>query len=76
MNNLDTIGKRAAHAIRQRAREKHIPHWQESASLGIHQTTMEGWERRKYCPSAYWLQQLALAGYDVVWILTGEEKNE
>ena len=67
-----TIGQRAARMIRETAQIEGIKVSEELKMLGATRKTFGDWESRGLDPSAYWLQQLALAGYDVFWILTGE----
>lgn len=71
---MDNIGKRAAEAILQRVGG----HRSMDAELDRLKLTRQGfyqWETGKHTPSGKMLQKLALAGYDVHWILTGERKN-
>lgn len=68
---METIGKRAATAIRERAKQNGAKLEQESLKVDVSRKVMNDWETKNRNPSAYFLQQMALAGYDVVWILTG-----
>lgn len=72
---MENIGKRAAKAIRERAKQNGTKLGQESLKVDVSRKVMNDWEKRNRNPSAYFLQQMALAGYDVIWILTGVEKN-
>ena len=72
---MENIGKRAAMAIRERAKQNGTKIGAESLKVDVSRKTMNDWEKRNMNPSAYFLQQMAFAGYDVVWILTGEERN-
>ena len=68
-----TIGERAARAIKSRANQNKTSIVQECAALGVTRKIMFDWEKNGRNPSAYWLQQMALSGYDVIYILTGKE---
>ncbi len=72
---MENIGKRAAKAIRERAKQNGTKLGEESYKVDVSRKAMNDREKRKRNPSAYFLQQMALAGYDVVWILTGQEAN-
>ena len=69
-----TIGERAAKEITKRAFMKGIASYKEAENMGITSCMLSGW-RMKYNPSAYYLRQMALAGYDVIYILTGEKNG-
>ena len=68
-----TIGQMMALALEKRAKEKGITSKQECENLSIPYETFLDWRKRILCPSSYYLKRLALAGYDVIWILTGKE---
>lgn len=68
-----TVGQRAAMAIKRRAASVGVSPEKIMIDMGSCRKTLNDWDRRDLNPSAYWLQQLALNGYDVYWILTGEE---
>ena len=70
-----TIGQRMAQALENRAKENGITSKQECEKLNIPYDTFRDWHKRSVCPSTYYLRKLALAGYDVYWILTGERKK-
>ena len=70
---MDSIGKRAAYAIRGRCVQERTRLFRELGKLDIPYTNFNSWEGGKNAPNAYYLQKLALAGYDVFWILTGEK---
>ncbi len=72
MNNL-TIGNRAAEEIKKQAMKNGTSLHKEGAKIGVASTILTSWKRNTN-PSAYFLQQMALAGYDVIYILTGEKK--
>lgn len=72
---MENIGKRAAQAIRERAKKNGTKLEEESMKLYVSRKVMNDWERRNRNPSAYFLQQMALSGYDVYWVLTGLEGN-
>ena len=71
---METIGQRAAKEIKKRARQNGIATSKEAKKLGITSPILTRW-RDNGNPSAYWLQQMALAGYDVIYILTGVKDN-
>lgn len=66
-----TIGQRAALAIRRRVRFGKVK--PELDRLTIPTGSYERWKLGKGDPQSYWLQQMAFAGYDIHWILTGEQ---
>ncbi len=70
-----TIGERAVQAIRDRTKKNQTTQELECAKLGISSRVFFGWEKQGINPSAYFLQQMALAGYDVIWILTGGKED-
>ena len=70
-----TIGQRAVKAIDKKAEEYGITAMLECAQMGIDMGTYRGWKNSRYEPSAFFLKQMALAGYDVFWILTGRKEN-
>lgn len=72
---MENIGKRAAQAIRERSKENGTKLEEESMKLYVSRKVMNNWELRNRNPSAFFLQQMALAGYDVFLILTGREGN-
>lgn len=69
-----TIGERAVRAIYDRAEKNNTTVLIECAILGLNESVFRDWAKR-YNPSAFYLQQMALQGYDVFWILTGERKD-
>ena len=71
---METIGNRAYKEIKKRARENRIAPYKEAAKLGMDSRSMTDWKQNKN-PSAYYLQQMCLAGYDVIYILTGERSS-
>lgn len=71
----DTIGRRLVQAIQDRAEKNGTKKNAEAAKLGISRVDIYRWEHTNINPQAYFLQQAALAGYDVYWILTGKEKR-
>ena len=67
------IGGRAVQAIKRRCpNPKKVD--EELAKLDIPKHTYNNWITRGYNPSAYYLQQMALQGYDIYYILTGGKK--
>lgn len=73
---MGDIGRRAAQAIEERAKANGHKLTEELSALGMYAKTKGDWKKREIDPSAYWLQQLALAGFDVMWILTGKSDME
>ena len=72
---MESIGERAAQAIRERASQNGTRLEEELKKLGILKKSFEVWECGRFSPSAYFLQQMALAGYDVLYILTGAQEE-
>ena len=70
-----TIGQMMALALERRAEEKGITVKEECENLSIPYETYRDWNKRILCPSTFYLKRLALAGYDVMWILTGKENG-
>lgn len=68
-----TVGQRAALAIKRRVRHGRVK--PELDRLTIPNGSYERWKLGKSDPQSFWLQQLALAGYDVHWILTGQKQT-
>lgn len=66
-----SIGERAVQAIREMAAKRNVTPAAECSRLGTNRKALNDWKQRGLNPSAYYLQQMALAGYDVNWILTG-----
>lgn len=65
-----TIGNRAFKAIKERARKNGVSVYQEAKKIEGLEKVAYSWKDNMN-PSTYWLQQMAFAGYDVIWILTG-----
>lgn len=73
--NDATISGRAVKAIKSRCKNpKRVG--KELAKLDIPRSTYDHWMSKGYNPNAYYLQQMALQGYDIYYILTGETKHE
>lgn len=70
-----TIGNRAVEEIKAQARKNGITLCKEAEKIGINRKTLVDW-RNNINPSAYFLQQMALAGYDIHWILIGGKNEE
>lgn len=68
---MKTIGERAVQAIFDRAKEKGTKVSTAYKEIGVSRETFYGWCWKGHTPSTYYLQQMALFGYDVHWILTG-----
>lgn len=76
MANTDTaIGRRAAAAIRDRAHERRTTYTAQRQLLGLEQSVFCRWEHGQGAPGAKFLQAMALDGYDVHYILTGERRT-
>lgn len=73
MGKLDTIGKRAAWAIEERRLQNHARKFEVYAEINVTTATVCNWRKGETEPRGYHLQQMALNGYDVYWILTGEK---
>ena len=69
-----TIGQRAAQAVKERAEEKGITIKQECEAIKTSQFTVRDWATRK-TPGGYILGEMYRQGYDVIWILSGERKD-
>ena len=57
-------------AIKQRVRYGRV--FPELERLGLNSANYYQWNKGRSDPQAYWLKQLALNGYDIYWILTGQ----
>ena len=68
-----SCGQRAAKAIRERSEKNGTSIREECRKLNMETIVHYRWERGDFNPSAYFLKQMALAGYDVIYILTGKE---
>ena len=72
---METIGNRAYKEIEKRAMQNGISPCTEADKIQIRSNVLSKW--KKYGdPSAYHLQKMCLAGYDVIYILTGERYND
>ena len=69
---METIGNRAAKEIKKRAKQNGVSSYKEAGKMEISNKLLCAWQKN-INPSAYYLQQMALAGYDVIYILTGEK---
>lgn len=68
-----TIGQRAAKAVRQRAPRKMLA--QEIKRIHSSHASYGQWKCGKTNPSPYVLARMAVLGYDIYWILTGQESG-
>ena len=73
---METIGNRAFKQLKERAKQNGICVTNEALKLGITGHSLADWKHGKGNPSAYYLQQMCLAGYDVIYILTGKRENK
>lgn len=71
---MDTIGERAAKAIMRRVKYGSVKPEMERMDIPV--PNFYGWANGTKNPSAYYLQKMAFNGYDVLWILTGEENGK
>jgi len=69
------IGIRTHEAIRKMAKDRDTTIKAECDRLGCSTTNFDQWGRG-CAPSSPWLEIMALAGYDVMWILLGGENDE
>ena len=65
------IAKSTASAIYQMAGKRNVDVCYELDRLQMTRQSLYQYMHGRYTPSAHLLQRMALAGYDVVWILTG-----
>ena len=72
---MQNIAKRAAQAIRDRAKQNGTSVRSECEKLDISRRVYCRWNKEGSHPHSYFLQQMALAGYDVIYILTGKENK-
>lgn len=72
---MGIIGKRAAEAIRQMANHNETSYEFELDCLKVSRETLYQWEHGKSDPRASALANMALAGYDTHYILTGESND-
>ena len=73
MDKHMTVGQRTALAIKMRVQHGRVK--PELDRLTIPHGSYERWKLGKGDPQSFWLQQLALSGYDVHWILTGQVRD-
>ncbi len=69
------IGQRAYQAICDRAKQTGRKILEEAGAVYVSKEVLWRWKSGRFEPRAYFLQQMALAGYDVFWVLTGEKMN-
>ena len=70
---MDSIGERAVKAIKRHVKKGELGI--ELKNLDIPTCTFNSWMNGRNNPSAYYLKRMTLAGYDVIWILTGKENK-
>lgn len=68
---MDKVNKRAVAAIEERAKQNGVRASKEYKKLDISYNVWHSWKHKGFQPSSYFLRQMALAGYDVMYILTG-----
>ena len=69
-----TTSQRAVRAIKERVNYGDIK--PELERLQIPTSTYYHWKTRHCDPQSYHLAQMALAGYDIFWILTGQREKK
>ena len=67
-----TISQRAAECIRKRASETGTSFQHQVDLLGTSMATVKYWKRGKGNITSYYLAEMYKHGYDVIYILTGE----
>lgn len=67
-----TVGQRLVLAVKERVHYGKVK--QELERLQIPQSSFTHWKDGDRNPQVYYLTQMALAGYDVYWILTGKKQ--
>lgn len=67
-----TVGQRLVRAVKERVPYGKVK--QELERLQIPQSSFTHWKDGDRNPQVYYLTQMALAGYDVYWILTGKRQ--
>lgn len=75
MKKFETVGQRAAYAIRGRCVQNRTSLEHELRNADISSRLFWSWEKQGFSPTAYSLRKLAVAGYDVMWILMGGERD-
>lgn len=73
LRKLETIGQRAVWAIEERCVERRTKKQEEMPKIGVPSSTLSFWRHGKTEPSGFILAAMAKEGYDVMWILTGEQ---
>lgn len=66
------ICRRASLAVERAAASSDLSVRQECKRIGISNKTVSAWRYEAAAPDAWSLSKLHNAGYDVLWILTGE----
>lgn len=72
----DTIAMRAIQQISRRAKAQNSPVPALLRRIGVSRELFWRWKQNKNDISACYLQQMALDGYDVVYILTGRMEKK
>ena len=73
---METIGNRAYQAIKERAEQNGRHILDQAEEVFVSKRVLWAWQHGQYDPRAYFLQELAKAGYDVIWILTGKREED
>ena len=71
---MESIGQRAAKEIMRRVKYGNVNFEMERMKIPLN--NFYGWANGSRNPSANFLRQMALAGYDVYYILTGEKSGK
>lgn len=74
--NVETIGNRAYKEIKKRAEENGTSPSREAEKFGMLNNKLLSMWKKNGNPGAYYLQQMYYAGYDVIYILTGERSTK
>ena len=72
---MGEIAKRAAAEIRRTAQENDLSYQAEFDIVGVSRNCLYEWEHSYSEPTAKKLAGLALAGYDIYYILTGQRRG-
>ena len=65
------IGKRTAQLLIEREAQTGVPARKQLENMGMRPRNLSAWQSEGRNPGGYALSQMALAGYDVMYILTG-----
>lgn len=74
--NPDSISERAALEIIRRSRSEKKSLRYELDKIQVSERLLYRWLSVPGCPSSYFLREMALAGYDIDFILTGVRRKD